>query len=208
MGPAVLASRASSARVSSAAQAAKAAEAEGCVRLPIHRLASLALALSCCHDGRLQRVEPGLGGLLGGGAGVGRRACRRSRRASRSVSPRGLGDQVPFGRLDRIGRRAAALGEDAREPVLGDGAAAQRRLAEQRRGGLFVLGDAVAVEQRDGIFDLRRRYCRRAPPAPTAAPPRACPSARRGPPCRACRARIALPDCRPARRRAAVRRRA
>ena len=45
---------------------------------------------------------------------------------------------MPLGRLDRIGRRAAAGGEDAGEAVLRDRVALQRRFAEQRRGGLLV----------------------------------------------------------------------
>jgi hypothetical protein len=62
---------------------------------------------------------------------------------------------VPLGGLDRIFRRAAAFGENAREPVLGNAVAVQRRLTEDHRRGLFVLGHTVAVEQGDAKFDLR-----------------------------------------------------
>ena len=65
----------------------------------------------------------------------------------------GLGDDVPFDRLGRIGRHAAPGHQDARQPVLRDRAAALRRDQQQPGGGGFVLGDAVAVELRDGVFD-------------------------------------------------------
>ena len=54
---------------------------------------------------------------------------------------------MPLGGLDRIFRRAAAFGENAREPVLGNAVAVQRRLTEDHRRGLFVLGHTVAVKQ-------------------------------------------------------------
>ena len=38
--------------------------------------------------------------------------------------------------------------------ILCDGAAVHRRFAELRRRRLLVLGDAVAVEQSDAVFDL------------------------------------------------------
>ena len=73
----------------------------------------------------------------------------------RSVSPRALEIMCHFAASTGIFRRAAAVGEDARQPILRDRVAAQRGLAKQRRGRLFVLGDAVAIEECDGVFDLR-----------------------------------------------------
>ncbi len=67
----------------------------------------------------------------------------------------GARDKPPFGGFDRIDRRADAAEQDARQPVLGDGAAVQRRLAEDRGGGLLVRRDTVAVVKRDRILDLR-----------------------------------------------------
>ncbi len=120
----------------------------------------------------------------------------------------GARDQVPFHGADRIARGTQAAGENAREAVLGDRAAVLRGLAEDRGGGVFVAGNAVAVIERDGVFDLRvgvvGKGCRR--------PQRHrfvhVFAARRGRPCRRCRARIAPAGCRRRRRRAEARRRA
>ena len=125
-----------------------------------------------------------------------------------SVSPPAREIEVPFHGFDRIARGAEPAGENARVAVLRDRAAVLRGLVEDRGGGVLVARHAVAVIERDGVFDLARRCRRRATPPPTVSPLRPCPSARRGRPCRRCRARIAPAGCRRRRRGATIRRRA
>src|SRR6266851_1288047 len=102
---------------------------------------------------RRQAREPGLGGFFS------RFALRRLQIPDEGVEPgvalaRRLGDEVPFGRSDRVGRRAAARRQNAGEPVLRDRAALPRRLAEPGYRAGFVLGHPGPIEQSDGIFDL------------------------------------------------------
>src|SRR5229473_3925537 len=102
---------------------------------------------------RRQAREPRLGGLLS------RLALRGLQIPDEGVEPgvaltRRLGDEVPFGGFDRIGRCAAARRQNAGEPVLRDRAALPRRPAEPAYRAGFILGDAGPVEQSDGIFDF------------------------------------------------------
>src|ERR1700674_1676574 len=94
---------------------------------------------------RRQAREPRLGGFFS------RLALRRLQIPDESVEPgialaRRLGDEVPFGRSNRVGRRPAARGENAGEPVLRDRAALPRRPAEPGYRAGFILGDPGPVE--------------------------------------------------------------
>src|SRR4029077_8227146 len=66
----------------------------------------------------------------------------------------GLGDDVPLDGLHRIGLRAPPYRENAGETVLRHRVALARRLRQQDRRQVFVLGHTRPVEQRDGIFEL------------------------------------------------------
>src|ERR1700728_716546 len=61
----------------------------------------------------------------------------------------GLGDGVPFQRLDLVDRYALAAGQYPRQPVLRDRVVLLGCLAQQRDRGSFVLRRAGTVEQRD-----------------------------------------------------------
>src|ERR1700693_3715022 len=102
---------------------------------------------------RRRAREPRLGGLLSS------LALRRLQIPDKTVEPgialaRRLGDEVPFGGRDRVGRRPAARRQNAGEPVLRDRAALPRRLAEPAYRAGFILGDPGPVEESDGIFDF------------------------------------------------------
>src|SRR5215469_5495432 len=94
--------------------------------------------------GRFDRIEPWLRRLLAGGASLRIELVDDIVKFKISL-PGGPGDQMPLGRFGEIARRAAAARQNARQPVLGDRAAAHRRLAEQcgRRG--LIARDAVAI---------------------------------------------------------------
>ena len=62
---------------------------------------------------------------------------------------------MPLDGLHRIGRKPAPGGEHLGKPVLRDRVAFARRPLQQRRSGGLVPGNAGAVEQCDGAFDLR-----------------------------------------------------
>ena len=74
--------------------------------------------------------------------------------SSRSVSPPAREIRCHFVASTGLAGAPWPVDEDAGEAVLRDGAAVQRRLAEDRGGGFLVAVDAVAVIERDGIFDL------------------------------------------------------
>src|ERR1700674_3505393 len=102
---------------------------------------------------RRQAREQRLGGFFS------RLTLRRLQISDETVEPgialaRRLGDEVPFGGRDRVGRRPAARRQNAGEPVLRDRAALPRRLAEPAYRAGFILGDPGPVEERDSIFDF------------------------------------------------------
>ena len=67
----------------------------------------------------------------------------------------GARDQVPFGGVNRAQRGALTPGQNERQAVLGDRAVVECGFVEDQRRGGFVAFNAVAVEKRDGEFDLR-----------------------------------------------------
>src|SRR6516164_2882398 len=101
----------------------------------------------------LERVDPRLRRLLAGSTDV--RLLLLHESVEWNVAyPAGLGDDVPFDRLHRIGIRAASGREDVGETVLRNWVALARGLRQQYRCQALVLGDAGSVEQRDSVFDL------------------------------------------------------
>src|SRR5260221_147877 len=98
-------------------------------------------------------VDPRLRRFFAGGADV-RRLLLHERVERNVAHPAGLGDDVPFDRLYRIGIRTASGREDVGETILRNRVTLARGLRQQYRRQVLVLGDACSVEQRDGVFDL------------------------------------------------------
>ena len=73
------------------------------------------------------------------------------------VKSRRLGEAVPRGGLGEIARQHPAGDIEMRDAVLRDRVAPRGGDLEDLAAAGFVLGDAVAVEQHDGVFDLRQR---------------------------------------------------
>ena len=91
----------------------------------------------------------------------GRKALLLGEAADEGVEPlvlfaRAPREVVPLGRGHRVGRSPGADGENAGKAVLGDRIAGLGGALEPGRRRRLVLGDAVAVEQADGVVDLRR----------------------------------------------------
>src|SRR5215831_19787827 len=93
---------------------------------------------------RRRRREPGLGGFLAGLA-IRRLQIPDERIEPRVALARRLGDEVPFGGGDRVGRRAATRCQDPGEAVLRDGAALSRRPTEPDDRARLILGYSGAV---------------------------------------------------------------
>src|SRR5262249_16325226 len=101
----------------------------------------------------LERVDPRLRRLVAGSTDV-RRLLLHESVEWNVAYPAGLGDDVPFDRLHRIGIRAASGREDVGETVLRNRVALARGLRQQYRCQALVLGDAGSGEQRDSVFYL------------------------------------------------------
>src|SRR4029078_8349597 len=108
-------------------------EARVCLRSAATSRARLALLL--------ERVEPGLRRLLGGGAGLRRLLLHEC--VERNVADAaGFGDDVPLDRLNRIGFATASDRKNIGEAVLRDRVALAGRFCQQGRRQPLVSGNA------------------------------------------------------------------
>src|SRR5438105_8665633 len=101
--------------------------------------ASAAVACPRCLD----RLDPGFGGLLSGLANL-RLLLAHEVVEVEVAGAAGLGDEMPFDRLDRIGSDPAPGGENLGEAVLRGRAAFARGFLQERCGGGLVGGHAGA----------------------------------------------------------------